>query len=174
VPRIQPPAAPSSLAASGTTTSTTNLSWSASSDNVAVTGYNVYQDKATVASTSYVVTGLTANNAYILCKSKDAAGNISATSNAISVTTLNNTLVYCTSKGNSVADEYIDYVSIEVSITLPPVMLDMVTLLILWVIFLMVQTQSYLVLVLAVPLTLNIGKSGLTIIKMELLKLLKK
>jgi hypothetical protein len=30
-------------------------------------------------------------------------------SNAISVTTLNNTLVY--SKGNSVADEYIDYVS---------------------------------------------------------------
>jgi hypothetical protein len=42
------------------------------------------------------------------------------------------------------------------------------------VIFLMVQTQSYLVLVLAVPLTLNIGKSGLTIIKMELLKLLKK
>jgi hypothetical protein len=35
--------APSSLAASGTTTSTTNLSWSASSDNVAVTGYNVYQ-----------------------------------------------------------------------------------------------------------------------------------
>jgi hypothetical protein len=68
--------------------------------------------KATVTSTSYVVTGLTANNAYILCKSKDAAGNISATSNAISVTTLNNTLVYCTSKGNSVADEYIDYVSI--------------------------------------------------------------
>jgi hypothetical protein len=85
------PAAPSSLA--GTTTSTTNLSC-ASSDNVAVTGYNVYQGstlKATVASTSYVVTGLTANNAYILCKSKDAAGNISATSNAISVTTLNNT-----------------------------------------------------------------------------------
>jgi chitodextrinase len=84
------PAAPSSLAASGTTTSTTNLSWSASSDNVAVTGYNVYQGstlKATVASTSYVVTGLTANNAYTFSKSKDAAGNISATSNAISVTT---------------------------------------------------------------------------------------
>jgi hypothetical protein len=43
--------APCSIAASGTTTSTTNLSWSASSDNVAVTGYNVYQGstlKATV------------------------------------------------------------------------------------------------------------------------------
>jgi phosphoserine aminotransferase len=60
------PAAPSSLAASGTTTSTTNLSWSASSDNVAVTGYNVYQEalkrlKSTVS--FHVVTGLTANNA---------------------------------------------------------------------------------------------------------------
>jgi hypothetical protein len=76
------PAAPSSLAASGTTTTTTNLSWSASSDNVAVTGYNVYQGstlKATVTSTSYVVTGLTANNAYTFCKAKDAAGNISVT-----------------------------------------------------------------------------------------------
>jgi hypothetical protein len=30
----------------------------------------------------------------------------------VNVTTLSNTLVYCTSKGNSVADEYIDYVSI--------------------------------------------------------------
>jgi hypothetical protein len=50
----------------------TNLSWNASSDNVAVTGY-VYQGstlKATVTSTSYVVTGLTANTAYLLCKGK--------------------------------------------------------------------------------------------------------
>jgi bacillolysin len=110
------PAAPSSLAASGTTTSTTNLSWNASSDNVAVTGYNVYQGnvlKTTIASTSYAVTGLTANKAYTFSvKAKDAAGNISGTSNEINVTTLNNTLAYCTSKGNSVADEYIDYVSI--------------------------------------------------------------
>jgi hypothetical protein len=65
--------APSSLAASGTTTSTTNLSWSASSDNVAVTGYNVYQGstlKATVTSTSYVVTGLTANSNTFSVKAK--------------------------------------------------------------------------------------------------------
>jgi hypothetical protein len=62
------PTAPSSLAASGTTTSTTNLSWSASSDNVAVTGYNVYRKytKATVTSTSYVVTGLTAKTTHSL------------------------------------------------------------------------------------------------------------
>jgi Zn-dependent metalloprotease len=110
------PSAPSSLTASGTTTTTTNLSWNASTDNVAVTGYNVYQGstlKATVTSTSYAITGLTSNTAYTFSvKAKDAAGNISATSNVINVTTLNNTQVYCTSKGNSVADEYIDYVSI--------------------------------------------------------------
>ena len=110
------PSTPSSLSASGTTTTTTNLSWNTSTDNVAVTGYNVYQGstlKATVTSTSYAVTGLTANTAYSFSvKAKDAAGNISATSNAVSVTTLSNSVAYCTSKGNSVADEYIDYVSI--------------------------------------------------------------
>jgi hypothetical protein len=37
------PSAPSTLSASGTTTTTTNLSWNASTDNVAVTGYNIYQ-----------------------------------------------------------------------------------------------------------------------------------
>jgi hypothetical protein len=35
------PSAPSTLSASGTTTTTTNLSWNASTDNVAVTGYNI-------------------------------------------------------------------------------------------------------------------------------------
>lgn len=110
------PTAPSSLAASGTTTTTTNLSWTASTDNVGVTGYDVYQGstlKATVTGTSYSVTGLTASTAYTFSvKAKDAAGNISAASNVVNVTTLSNTLSYCASKGNSVADEYIDYVSI--------------------------------------------------------------
>jgi hypothetical protein len=110
------PSAPSSLSASGTTTTTTNLSWNASTDNVAVTGYDVYQGstlKATVTSTSYAVSGLTANTAYTFSvKSKDAAGNISTSSNVANVTTPSNTVSYCASKGNSVADEYIDYVSI--------------------------------------------------------------
>ncbi|MFT5715391.1 MAG: bacillolysin [Flavobacterium sp.] len=110
------PTAPTSLTASGTTTTTTNLSWTASTDNLAVTGYDVYQGstlKATVTGTSYAATGLTASTAYTFSvKAKDAAGNISSASNNLNVTTLSNTLVYCTSKGNSVADEYIDYVSI--------------------------------------------------------------
>jgi bacillolysin len=110
------PTAPASLAASGTTSTTTNLSWSASTDNVAVTGYNVYQGttlKATVTGTTYAVTGLTASTAYTFSvKAKDAAGNLSATSNVVNVSTTGTTVTYCTSKGNNVADEFIDYVGI--------------------------------------------------------------
>ena len=110
------PSAPSGLIASGTTQTTTNLSWNASSDNVGVTGYNIYQGGTllgSVTGTSTSITGLTASTAYsFFVKAKDLAGNISAASNTINVTTLGTSLSYCTSKGNSVADEYIDYVSI--------------------------------------------------------------
>ena len=110
------PSAPTSLAASGTTTSSSTLSWNASSDNVGVTGYDVYQGGSllgSVTGTSTSVTGLTANTAYsFYVKAKDLAGNVSSASNTINVTTLGNTLSYCSSKGNSVSDEWIDYVSI--------------------------------------------------------------
>ena len=80
------------LAASGTTLTTTNLSWSGATDNVAVTGYDVYQNgvfKASTASTTYTVTGLSASTTYTFTvRSKDAAGNISGDSNVVSVTTL--------------------------------------------------------------------------------------
>ncbi|UGS23847.1 reprolysin-like metallopeptidase [Flavobacterium channae] len=100
------------LSASGTTQTSTNLSWTASTDNVGVTGYNVYQGATlltTVTGTTYNVTGLTASTAYsFTVKAKDAAGNLSASSNTVNVTTLaNTTLTYCTSQGNSTADERI-------------------------------------------------------------------
>ncbi len=105
------PTAPTTLAASGTTATTTNLSWTASTDNVAVTGYDVYQDatlKATVTGTTYAVTGLTAATAYTFSvKAKDAAGNISASSNVVNVTTPTTSLTYCASLGSSTADEKI-------------------------------------------------------------------
>ncbi len=86
------PSAPTNLTASGTTQTTTNLSWTASTDNVGVTGYDVYQNgvfKANTASTSYSVSGLTASTAYAFTvKAKDAAGNASAASNTANVTTL--------------------------------------------------------------------------------------
>lgn len=86
------PSAPTDLTASGTTQTTTNLSWTASTDNVAVTGYDVYQGttlKATVTGTTYSVTGLAASTSYdFSVKAKDAAGNISAASNVATVVTL--------------------------------------------------------------------------------------
>ena len=110
------PTAPTNLAASGTTSSSTNLLWTASTDNVGVTGYDVYQGatlKATVTTTSYTVTGLTAATAYTFSvKAKDAAGNVSAASNTVNVTTSPITITYCTSQGNNTADERIGRVAI--------------------------------------------------------------
>jgi bacillolysin len=112
----QAPTAPTSLAAAGTTATTTNLSWTAATDNVGVTGYDVYQGttlKSTVTGTTYAVTGLTASTAYTFyVVAKDAAGNVSASSNVANVTTTGTAITYCASKGNSVADEFIDYVAI--------------------------------------------------------------
>lgn len=112
----QSPTAPTSLAASGTTSTTTNLSWIAATDNVGVTGYDVYQGttlKSTVTGNTYAVIGLTASTAYTFyVVAKDAAGNVSASSNLANVTTSETPITYCTSKGNSVADEFIDYVAI--------------------------------------------------------------
>ncbi|WP_228479063.1 GEVED domain-containing protein [Flavobacterium soyangense] len=103
------PTAPTSLTASGTTATTTNLSWTASTDNAAVTSYDVYRGAtlvATTARTSYAVSGLTASTAYTFSvKAKDAVGNVSASSNAVNITTLAS--VYCTSQGTSVANETI-------------------------------------------------------------------
>ena len=86
------PSAPTSLTASGTTETSTNLSWTASTDNVAVAGYDVYQDSsligATTSATTFAVSGLIASTAYTFSvKAKDAAGNISTASNVVSVTT---------------------------------------------------------------------------------------
>lgn len=105
------PTAPT-LTATGTTQTTTNLSWSGATDNVAVTGYDVYQGAsliASVATTSYTVSGLTASTAYTFSiRSKDAAGNISAPSNIVNVTTLAVVVTsYCASQGNSTASEKI-------------------------------------------------------------------
>ena len=87
----QAPTAPTNLIATGTTQTTTNLSWTAATDNVGTTGYDVYQGtnlKTTVTSTTASITGLTAATTYTFSiKAKDAAGNVSASSNTITVTT---------------------------------------------------------------------------------------
>ncbi len=85
------PSAPTGLAVSGTTSSSVSLKWTASTDNVGVTGYDVYRGSTKVGSstsTSYTDSGLTASTAYsYTVKAKDAAGNVSAASGAVTATT---------------------------------------------------------------------------------------
>ncbi|WP_185290371.1 reprolysin-like metallopeptidase [Chryseobacterium lactis] len=106
------PTAPT-LAASGTTSTSTNLSWSGATDNVGVTGYDVYMNASLIgstASTTYTVTGLAPSTTYsFTVKAKDAAGNTSVSSNTVNVTTLagGGTVTYCSSSASNTADERI-------------------------------------------------------------------
>jgi hypothetical protein len=88
----QAPTTPTNLNAFGPTTSSIQLSWNASSDNVGVDGYNVYMNGSllgTVAGTGANVTGLAENTTYsFYVTAFDAAGNTSGASNTDSETTL--------------------------------------------------------------------------------------
>ncbi|EZH74674.1 hypothetical protein ATO12_12975 [Aquimarina atlantica] len=94
----QAPSAPTGLAASNVAQTTLTLSWNAATDNVGVTGYDVYQGSTnlgSVTATTRNITGLTANTAYqFTVKAKDAAGNESAASNTLNVTTAGASATY--------------------------------------------------------------------------------
>lgn len=87
----QAPSVPTNLSASNTTETTTDLSWNASTDNVGVTGYEVFEggvSLGTVTGTGANITGLTASTTYSFqVRAFDAAGNNSALSSALQVTT---------------------------------------------------------------------------------------
>ncbi|MGH2935401.1 MAG: fibronectin type III domain-containing protein, partial [Gaiellaceae bacterium] len=84
------PSAPTSLGASAVTSSGLTLTWSASSDNVAVTSYSVSENGAAVGSTSalsYDLTGLSCGTSYSFSVvASDAAGNTSTSADATAVT----------------------------------------------------------------------------------------
>ena len=77
-PDTEPPSAPV-LSSTGSTSSTISLSWTASTDNVGVTGYDVYVNgllNGTTAGLTYTVNGLAPSTSYsIYVRAKDAAGN---------------------------------------------------------------------------------------------------
>ncbi|MEW9052170.1 MAG: glycosyl hydrolase family 18 protein [Neobacillus sp.] len=91
------PTAPTNLRAADITDSTVSLAWNSSTDNVGVTGYDVYQDNrliGNVSSTIYTVENLNPNTSYsFFVKARDARGNTSATSNTIGVITASITVV---------------------------------------------------------------------------------
>jgi chitodextrinase len=93
IPDTTAPTVPTGLSATAVSTSQINLSWTAATDNVGVTGYNVYRGGTLIASlgavTSFQDTGLSASTSYTYrVRALDAAGNLSANSTAASATTL--------------------------------------------------------------------------------------
>jgi chitodextrinase len=95
---VTPPSVPTNLTAASTTTTSVSLTWTASTDNVGVTGYQIlrapgasggtFTQIATSTTNSYVNTGLTASTTYrYQVRATDAAGSVSAVSNTATATT---------------------------------------------------------------------------------------
>ncbi|MEC0268074.1 chondroitinase-B domain-containing protein [Paenibacillus anseongense] len=87
----QAPTVPTGLSASAVSSAQINLTWTASTDNVGVTGYDVFRDGSLIgstATTSYSDSGLSASTTYsYTIKAKDAANNLSQASSPVSATT---------------------------------------------------------------------------------------
>ncbi|CAM1345488.1 CUB domain-containing protein [Tenacibaculum amylolyticum] len=78
----QAPSVPTNVTATEITQTTATLSWTASTDNVGVTGYDIYRGTSNLGSregTTVDLTGLVADRSYTFSiRAKDAAGNESA------------------------------------------------------------------------------------------------
>jgi chitodextrinase len=88
---VTPPSVPTNLSSSNITQTTLTISWTASTDDTAVTGYNILRNGTqlgTSATTSFNDSGLTANTTYTYTvEAYDAASNTSAQSTGLQVTT---------------------------------------------------------------------------------------
>jgi endonuclease I/chitodextrinase len=86
------PTVPTNVTLNTITTSSINASWTASTDNVAVTKYEIFVDgtlNSNTTNTNYTITGLNSNTSYsITILAKDTASNSSAQSTAVNATTL--------------------------------------------------------------------------------------
>jgi chitodextrinase len=91
-PDTEAPTSPSDLVAVDITQTNLYLNWEASSDNINVTGYIIYQNDDPVASTentSYLVTNLTPGTNYSLfVTARDEEANESEKSNVLNISTL--------------------------------------------------------------------------------------
>lgn len=93
-----PPTAPASLTVTGTTRNSVSLSWTAATDNIAVTNYDIYVNglKAYVTTqTSYTVNNLNYAQVYnFTVRARDAANNNSPSSNQVTAQAIINGLPY--------------------------------------------------------------------------------
>ncbi|MGB0891243.1 MAG: endonuclease [Flavobacteriaceae bacterium] len=95
-PDTEAPTVPTNISISNITLSSFTITWDASTDNNAVTSYDIYLNgnfKENVTNTSTTVNGLTPNTNYsVTVLAKDAANNSSSQSTAVNATTLEDTI----------------------------------------------------------------------------------
>ncbi len=101
------PTVPTNLQSSSKTDSTVSLTWTAATDNVGVTQYEIFRDQVKIGSTTgtnFQDNGLTPLTTYAYTiRAKDGSGNLSAASASLSVTTnatiVNNTVTVYYKRG---------------------------------------------------------------------------
>jgi hypothetical protein len=91
-PDVTPPSTPGNLSATSNSSAEVNLTWNASTDNVAVTAYEIYRNGTLLTDNSstpnYTDTNVSAGTTYqYQARARDASGNLSGFSNTVTVTT---------------------------------------------------------------------------------------
>ncbi|WP_276681587.1 endonuclease [Empedobacter brevis] len=116
------PSTPTNLTSTNVTTSSVALTWTASTDNVGVNGYDIYVNNvynSSVSSNNGTVSGLTSSTSYsFYVVAKDNAGNKSDNSEVIQVTTKDSNTGGGTGEGTSCGTE--DFENIPSTGSTPP------------------------------------------------------
>jgi parallel beta-helix repeat protein len=90
-PDTTAPSTPAGLGGTASSPTKVNLSWTASTDNVGVTGYKIYRNGTEIganAGTSFADSGVVGGTSYnYTVRAQDAAGNLSTVSNTATVKT---------------------------------------------------------------------------------------
>ncbi len=124
-----PPTTPSNVSNASKSTTSATLSWTASTDNNAVSLYHIYKDGieiATSTTTTVTISNLFPSSTYMFTiKAEDINGNLSALSNSVSVTTdaNPNTVTVYYKPSNTWTSTYIHYQPTGGSWTVSPGML---------------------------------------------------
>ena len=89
----QAPGVPSDLTVTGKSDTTISIRWNESTDDIGVTGYDIYDSNIVAAENvtgaAFTISGLRPGETHnISAKARDAAGNVSGSSNILSVSTL--------------------------------------------------------------------------------------
>jgi hypothetical protein len=115
LPDTQSPTTPGNLSVAGTTVTSASLSWSASTDNVGVTGYQIRRNGTLVTTATgltYTDSSLTSSTSYSYTVTAiDAAGNVSAAAGPVTGITL------ATIPGDDNGDGHVNVTDLSVMLT---------------------------------------------------------